>query len=804
MRRIWLLSLLFAILTCKAGGQVNYSRHYTIRDGLPSNNVRAVFKDSRDILWVGTDAGLCTFDGRKFNLVPLPAHVTTKKVWAIAEDPSGNMWFGTHGSGLLKYDGREFTSITAPQLTSDHIRVLEYSERFGCLLVGTQYGFNSIAEDGIFTYDRDSINDNRFLVMSFLETRDGIVFHTFSDFAYHYNPLTKEVKPLPKESPLNVQSSSASFITSRGDTILGLFRNGLRIVGKNGIRDFHDLGQVFDIKEDTKGKIWIAAWSYYDMKEPGGIYILDGSELRYENPFWGIPGRLMWNFFLDPDSETIFLTTEGEGMHKLINKGISLYPASFFGAEILDIYDLTNHKGDIWATAHDRIFFGNEDRGYEILDEAFFENQKMHPLHKTDSAIIQPPGKFLSMYVDNDQSLWIGSVNALYKLKSSGLEFYRFNLGKRFSENFVIFPDGSAFSGAWSYFRTAKNIYKSDNYNYFGYQDKYPLDVNHIIARGNELWFSSFTQGLYRYKEKIFTRYHEQNSSVPANLSSICLDASNNIVIGTTDGRVLILEGSDSLTMRHELNSQTGITGNEILWLLNDSKNRLWIGTNMGLNIVNLNQLYQSGHAEIHYINESEGYLDYSIRAAIQDQKGIIWLGGQNNLVRIDPEKLLQAPANSERIELTGLEINFMPVHWDSIADANPWRNVPTGKVTFGHRQNNLTFSYTVDNLINPDKVMYSHFLEGFFTQPAEYTNTSEVTFTNLPPGRYTLVVNAYNLQSRFRYQPLEFHFRILPPWWQTWYFYAALGLLILLVAFLVMQYRVRQVKQIEHLKAGK
>jgi ligand-binding sensor domain-containing protein len=132
------------------------------QDGLPSNNVRAVFKDSRDILWVGTDAGLCTFDGRKFNLVPLPAHVTTKKVWAIAEDPSGNMWFGTHGSGLLKYDGREFTSITAPQLTSDHIRVLEYSERFGCLLVGTQYGFNSIAEDGIFTYDRDSINDNRF------------------------------------------------------------------------------------------------------------------------------------------------------------------------------------------------------------------------------------------------------------------------------------------------------------------------------------------------------------------------------------------------------------------------------------------------------------------------------------------------------------------------------------------------------------------------------------------------------------------------------------------------------------------
>ena len=40
-------------------------RHYSTRDGLSSNSVRALLQDHRGLLWIGTSDGLDSFDGRE-------------------------------------------------------------------------------------------------------------------------------------------------------------------------------------------------------------------------------------------------------------------------------------------------------------------------------------------------------------------------------------------------------------------------------------------------------------------------------------------------------------------------------------------------------------------------------------------------------------------------------------------------------------------------------------------------------------------------------------------------------------------
>ena len=44
--------------------QIKYSRfeHLTINDGLSSNRIRCLYKDSKDYLWMGTDVGLDRYD----------------------------------------------------------------------------------------------------------------------------------------------------------------------------------------------------------------------------------------------------------------------------------------------------------------------------------------------------------------------------------------------------------------------------------------------------------------------------------------------------------------------------------------------------------------------------------------------------------------------------------------------------------------------------------------------------------------------------------------------------------------------
>jgi hypothetical protein len=169
--------------------------------------------------------------------------------------------------------------------------------------------------------------------------------------------------------------------------------------------------------------------------------------------------------------------------------------------------------------------------------------------------------------------------------------------------------------------------------------------------------------------------------------------------------------------------------------------------------------------------------------------------------VRIDPRKLLNVPANPQMVELTIFSINFKETLWDTIFTGDPWRKTPLGKIKLPHHQNNLSFSFTAANLLNPEKVLYSYYLKGFSPEPSSFSNRREVTFSNLSPGSYTLRVEAVNTQSQSSFIPLTFHFRILPPWWKTWYFYTGVFLIILVAVLLVMRLRILRVKRLEQIK---
>ncbi|MDP3642009.1 MAG: two-component regulator propeller domain-containing protein [Bacteroidota bacterium] len=137
----YLLLLMLCLNPIFLSAQNYPTRHFTMRDGLPSMSIRCVYKDSRGLMWIGTDAGLCTFDGKSFRIFKPSEGLTANKIWAIAEDEEGNLWFGSYGDGLYKYDGIHFKRFTKKNgLIDDRIRVLCYSKNFHCLVAGCEGG----------------------------------------------------------------------------------------------------------------------------------------------------------------------------------------------------------------------------------------------------------------------------------------------------------------------------------------------------------------------------------------------------------------------------------------------------------------------------------------------------------------------------------------------------------------------------------------------------------------------------------------------------------------------------------------
>lgn len=84
-------------------------------DGLPQNTVHAIAVDRLGRLWVGTQDGAATYDGRRWTSVDLPQRHETNHVRALLAAADGSLWFGTQAGGLAHLiEGRWETFAAGP------------------------------------------------------------------------------------------------------------------------------------------------------------------------------------------------------------------------------------------------------------------------------------------------------------------------------------------------------------------------------------------------------------------------------------------------------------------------------------------------------------------------------------------------------------------------------------------------------------------------------------------------------------------------------------------------------------------
>lgn len=112
--------ILLLFLLSKAGfvpAQTIPLLHYSIKDGLPSNTIYSIMRDSKGFLWFATDKGICRFDGVHFKNYSTFDGLPDNDIFNIKEDYNGRLWMATY-SGDLCYnqDGVFHTSSNTPWL----------------------------------------------------------------------------------------------------------------------------------------------------------------------------------------------------------------------------------------------------------------------------------------------------------------------------------------------------------------------------------------------------------------------------------------------------------------------------------------------------------------------------------------------------------------------------------------------------------------------------------------------------------------------------------------------------------------
>jgi ligand-binding sensor domain-containing protein/signal transduction histidine kinase len=90
-------------------------RCYSTADGLPHNDVRAMFQSSDGTMWIGTILGLSEFipqaaAGKIFRNYTAANGLSERQIYALAEDRDGNLWIGTRRAGVMKMARHGFFS----------------------------------------------------------------------------------------------------------------------------------------------------------------------------------------------------------------------------------------------------------------------------------------------------------------------------------------------------------------------------------------------------------------------------------------------------------------------------------------------------------------------------------------------------------------------------------------------------------------------------------------------------------------------------------------------------------------------
>lgn len=304
--------------------QVVYGMNYEPR--LNKSNqiaeyVRRIFEDSRGNMWFGTNGlGVCRYDGKKLMYFSPSNGLSGLQVTGIIEDRQGNIWFSTTG-GISMYNGKIFTSFTREQGLSSNAVWSIYEDSRGVIWAGTARGLCMYrpGEGGGFSAFRlpeaDVSNPQpRFstkLVSSIMEDKAGnLWFGTDGVGVVIYNPAAEKAAAnqfthLSREDGLCDNSIVSMLQDREGNIWLSSRFGGLSkynptndTAGKKGFTNFTVEGG--DIGNNEVWTIYEdSAGNIWFSSEGYGIYRHTNKQLTHFGKKEGLPAHAVQSIFED-------------------------------------------------------------------------------------------------------------------------------------------------------------------------------------------------------------------------------------------------------------------------------------------------------------------------------------------------------------------------------------------------------------------------------------------------------------------------------------------------------------------------
>ena len=295
-----------------------------------------------------------------------------------------------------------------------------------------------------------------------------------------------------------------------------------------------------------------------------------------------------------------------------------------------------------------------------------------------------------------------------------------------------------------------------------------------IEEKPNLLWFGTRGGGIYRYnaltkeiEAHIQSSGDRKNSLSNNDVLSLHIDKQEQLWIGSSGGLDRLFLQQKPYRIEH-FTQREGLPNNTIHGILEDSKTNIWLSTNLGL------VMYDRAKDKFKTFDANDGLKnnEFADGAAFQSTlSSRLFFGGIDGLDIVFPQKL-HLQNYFPRLSITEFQIRNAMVTAGDKSNILTQNIDLTKEITLQYDQNFMSFFFTTLDYWNKQKSEYSYFLENFDKGWNFIGAQQSVTFTNVPPGHYTLYINYSNENGDWGTTPSAIAITINPPFWKTTWAY--------------------------------
>jgi ligand-binding sensor domain-containing protein/signal transduction histidine kinase/DNA-binding response OmpR family regulator len=804
---LYLFGLLFIFLpNTPASAQKILFDHLSVEQGLSQNSVLCIAQDDRGFIWLGTRYGLNRFDGYHVEVYKNePANsrsLSGNYINTLFFDSGRTLWVGTaNGLDIFNTASNSFQRIHLPVSNDRQPEIYSLAEgKKEELWLGTSRGLfycgNTAAKRFIPAPQQEFPAEVKTQAIQkvFTDSKEGLWVATFKHL-YHFSKtsdgyLTKEFKSDPADpSTLGDEVTQSIAEDKTGKIWIGTM-NGLNCFDPvtekitsyrnkpsgNGLIN----NNVRSLVVDQSGKLWIGTQEGISIMHPASKQIeslannAEDEKSLSQNSVHSIfedAGGSMWigTFFGGVNVTHPITTSFTPWQHKNSKSSISNNVVSSIAAD---------EKNNLWI--------GTEGGGLNFYNRATGQFTVYKNTPGLNGGLKSNLVK--TVFIDKDKNLWVGTHGGglnLFDSKTQKFKYYLNDENRKNSEVEVILEDSQ--NRFWVGSHSGLKAFKREgtNLSSIGYEGVLKdMDAKNISALAEDqhhnIWIGAL-EGLFvlRHTTKTIKPVSILQNSSP-NINCILVDSKGNIWFGLyNDGIARYNNDNNSFAV---YTTSNGLPNNNVLGILEDDRNQLWISTGNGL------ARFDPVAKTFQTYTTSDGLTgnEFNNNAFYKNRDGELFFGGMKGLTSFFPGKI-ERNTKSSPLVFTGLKIFNTPVKINDGFNLLQKDIGLTDQLNFSSQQNTFTIEFALLNFIRPDKNKYFYKLEGVH-KDWNAIGTPSATFTNLPEGNYTLQIKGVNNDGVLS-QPVSMKITVLPPFWKTGWAYLLYLLFIAAIVFFVVRF---------------